>query len=71
MKSMKDRKMDARPGMPKSDAFFPETAHVKTMDRAGDMKMMKYPDTEESIYADQQQGVRSVNSASPKPGYRH
>lgn len=71
MKSMNDRKMDAKAGMPKSEPFFPENPERKVYARAGEINNRKYPDTEEAVLADQNQAVRSTNSGAPKPEFRH
>jgi len=71
MKSMSDRKMDMKKGMPKSEGFFPEEAQNKPMKRAGEIRNIKYPDTEEDIIRDQDSFVSDANKAKMKPDYRH
>ncbi len=71
MKKMSDRKMDMNKGKPDSDGYFPEEAHHKKMPRVGEISAPKYPDTEEMVYADSEQGVREANKNKPKPGFRH
>lgn len=71
MKPMSERKMDMRPGKPNSDGYFPEEAHRKELKRAGEIRGFKYPDTEEALIRDQDQGVRETSANMPKPGFRH
>lgn len=71
MKSMHDRKMDMKAGQPDSDGFFPESAHVHHMKRAGEIRGFKYPDTEEMVHADTNDSVMKVTKELPKHGYRH
>jgi len=71
MKPMKDRKMDMNRGEVDSAAFFPEDAEHKKMPRAGEIKGFKYPDTEEAVRGDQEQGVSATSRNMPKPEFRH
>jgi hypothetical protein len=71
MKPMSDRKMDMSRGEPDSEAFFPEAAHRKEMRRPGEVNGIKYPDTEEMIYRDQEQAISGSNRGKQKEGYRH
>lgn len=71
MKPMSDRKMDMKSGQPNSEGFFPENAQMKALPRASEIKGFKYPDVEEMIHSDQQQGVKSTSNNLPKAGFRH
>lgn len=71
MKPMSDRKMDMKSGKPHSEGFFPEDGHSKKLQRPGELRKHKYPDTEEEIYRDQEQFVREANKGMQKPGFRH
>jgi hypothetical protein len=71
MKSMNDRKMDMSPGGPKSEGFFPERPHSRELRKAGEIRGIKYPDTEEDIHADQEQAIRASDKARQKEGFRH
>jgi len=71
MKPMSDRKMDMNRGEVDSEAFFPESAQHKKMARAGEIKGFKYPDTQEAVHRDQEQGVRETSKNMPKPEFRH
>lgn len=71
MKPMSERKMDMRMGKPESSPFFPEEAEHKPLKRAGEIRGFKYPDTEEAVIRDQDQGVRETSANMPKPGFRH
>lgn len=71
MKPMSERKMDMNRGEPDSDGFFPEQAHQKKLTRVGEIKGFKYPDTEEAVRADSEQGVRETSKNMPKSGFRH
>jgi len=71
MKPMSDRKMDMRRGEPDSDDFFPESAHRRELPRAGEIRNIKYPDTDQEIHRDQEQFVAASNSGRAKPNFRH
>jgi hypothetical protein len=71
MKSMSDRKMDMTGGKPDSDAFFPEEAQHKILKRPGEIRGMRYPDTEEAVYRDQTQMTTATSSNMPKDNFRH
>lgn len=71
MKPMSDRKMDMNRGEPDSDGYFPDMPHHKPMPRAGEIRDIVYPDTEEKIHSEQQQAVKESNAARMKPGFRH
>ena len=71
MKKMTDRKMDMSRGEPDSEGFFPEQPHMKKIKRVGEIRGIDYPDREEDIYEDQEQGIRASDRARPKEGFRH
>jgi len=71
MKPMSDRKMDMNRGEVDSDGYFPGAPEHKKMPRAGEVRQMKYPDTEEAVHMDQEQQVRNTSKEMPKPGFRH
>jgi hypothetical protein len=71
MKPMSQRSMGMSAGQPKSAAFFPENAHTRTLGKAGEVRKQKYPDTEQEILSEQNQGVSAANRGANKPGYRH
>lgn len=69
MKPMNDRKMDMKRG--EDDSFFPADAMMKVLPRAGEIMGFKYPDTEELVYADQQDSVEKTSRNLSKPDFRH
>lgn len=71
MKPMSDRKMEMRRGEPDSDSYFPESAQMRVLPKASEVKGFKYPDTDEAIHSDQQSAVRDTSSNLPKAGFRH
>lgn len=71
MKSMNDRKMDMNKGEVDSEGFFPEAPYHKKLSRAGEVRGMKYPDTEEEIARDQNETIKATNRSLPKASYRH
>lgn len=71
MKPMSDRKMDMRKGKPDSDGFFPEEAEMRALPKVGEIKGFKYPDTDEAVHRDSEQGVKETSKNMPKTGFRH
>lgn len=71
MKSMKDRKMDMSRGEPESEGFFPEEPHRRELRRAGEIRGIDYPDTQEDIHEDQEQAIRASDRARQREGFRH
>lgn len=71
MKSMTDRKMDMSGGQPESEGFFPEQPQRKVLDRPGEIRGMRYPDTEEAVYRDQTQMTTATSANMPKADFRH
>lgn len=71
MKPMSDRKMDMRRGEPDSDGYFPENAEMRVLPKVGDIKGFKYPDTDEAVHRDQEEGVKDTSRNLPKSGFRH
>lgn len=66
-----DRKPDMGSGG-KKHGIFPDEVHVKHMNSAeGAGKLMDYPDTEEKILRDQNEGIRKAESRKMKAGYRN
>lgn len=66
---MSDRKMDMSAGEPES--FFPDSPHKRALPKAGEISGIDYPDTDEQIHSEQNQGVKASNAAKQKAGYRH
>lgn len=64
MKSMNDRKMDMNGGA-KDSEFFPQGVKTHKMARAGELRQMKYPDTEEIIHGIQNKAVKTISSDMP------
>jgi len=71
MKAMSDRKMDMSRGEPDSDNYFPESAHKRPLPKAGEIRGINYPDTDQQIHSEQNQGVKASNAGRQKEGYRH
>ncbi|CAB4126540.1 hypothetical protein UFOVP80_30 [uncultured Caudovirales phage] len=71
MKPMTEKKMDMKKGEPDSEGFFPEMPHTHKMNRPGEIKGFKYPDTEEAVHRDQEQFVKETSANMPKTGFRH
>lgn len=71
MHSMKDRKMSAQAGKPKSEAFFPEGSKVKVYNMGGEVNQGTYPDTGPEVHANQMKNISAMNKGKAKPGYRH
>ena len=71
MKNMSDRKMGMGKGGPSEDGYFPSEPHHKVLERVGEIKGFKYPDTEEAVRMDSEQAVRATNKNLPKAGFRN
>lgn len=71
MKPMSERKMDMSRGEPDTDGFFPDSPHKRALPRAGEIRGIDYPDTDEAIHGDQEQAIRETNAARQKEGFRH
>lgn len=70
-KSMTDKSMNLKKGQPKSAWFLPEDEQYKELPGCGQIKQMKYPDTEQDIVSYQNDFVKKASKASPQPGFRH
>lgn len=71
MHSMKDRKIRASKGSPKSEAFFPEGPHVSVYNMGGEVNHGSYPDTAPEVNSNQMKNISSINKGKASPGYRH
>lgn len=71
MKPMNERKMDMNAGKPKSEGFFPEGAMRKELKRPGEIKGFDYPDTEQAIYACQEDHIKKISRNMPPAEFRH
>lgn len=71
MKAMSDRKMDMSRGEPDSDTYFPESPHKRALPKAGEIRGIDYPDTDQQIHSEQNQAVKASNAAKQKEGFRH
>lgn len=69
MKPMSDKSMKMRKG--EASSPFPTEAHAKMLPKAGEIKNMKYPDTEEAIHSCQQHEIAASNRGKAKAEYRH
>lgn len=68
---MSDRKPDLGSAGKKHEVF-PSEVHVKKMENPrGAGKLSDYPDTEEKILRDQNEGIRKAESGKMKTGYRN
>ena len=71
MKPMTERKMDMSRGEPDSDGYFPESPHKRGLPKAGEIRGIDYPDTDQKIHSEQNQGVSASNAGRQKESYRH
>lgn len=71
MKRMDDRDIDMDDGKPESEGFFPEEPKRKELRSPREIRNIRYPDTEEEIYDDQEQAIRASDAGRQDAGYRH